>query len=134
MHYVTPFTTGTHKKNLLEAVNKPGVMAALEELKSDEYPKGSWALVPAYDPVEVLVPAKETKRSAKKPKMVPQKYKNKNQLMLRGKDIDDKKEIVTVHIGTTKKTEEDVSCQKAKKAGYIIYKDQGHKGSSILQQ
>lgn len=121
MHRAIITITGTHKKNLLEAVNKPGVMAALEELQSDGYKKGSWALVPAYDPVEVLVPAKGTKRNTKNPKMVPKTYKNKCLLFLRGDDVKDEEELVTIIIGKNRK--EEVTCQKADRCGYIIYKD-----------
>ena len=44
-------TTGTVKLNLIDKVNKIGVLSALQEFQSTEWNRGDWLLVTAYDAV-----------------------------------------------------------------------------------
>jgi len=100
---------GTVKFNNVEPCNKIAVKAAIELL--EDCPRGSWCLVPAYDPVEVFTTKKDEKI----------KRKNKN-LVFRRIGIDQTTPTTNITIGSGASSEI-VKCVVADRAGYILFKD-----------
>lgn len=100
---------GTVKYNNIEPCNKVAVKAAIELL--NEAPRGSWCLVPAYDPVEVF--EKNPKKRMKR--------KNKT-LIFRRVGITNDTQTTDICIGSGSSVEV-VKCVVATRAGYVLFKD-----------
>jgi len=101
---------GTVKFNNIEPCNKVAIRAAVGML--EDAPKGSWCLVPAYDPVEVF------QKNEKK-----RKKRLNSTLVFKRVGITSETVVTKITIGTTRQTKETIDCLVSPHSGYVLFKD-----------